>query len=250
MAVFQTFREDGSLQFDAGITPYCYHSKGTVTTISTTGSNPHWSGSSPSSALIPMNYDSDELIALYMPDYGYARYANLPFNGVWYHIFHTMAPVGTTVTFYRFMLSTTIGTGAPGAGLELFNQAGQRTFNSKMRPAIVAGTLSNLGASMTLPPGRQYASVVQTQAGHERTTWDGSQEVITNDKGQVIATVWNGSSDQKLYGVKWLAPNAPVLVQVNFNDGVVQSTSPSRPPDSEFYRNEIQNVLFFDVTGI
>ncbi|WP_084581792.1 hypothetical protein [Sphingomonas azotifigens] len=249
MAIFRTFRPDGSLQFDAAITPYCLLEKGYVSTVSTTGSNPHWSGNSPSSALIPMNYDSDELIALYLPGYGYARYANLSWNGSWWHIFHTMAPVGSLVTYYRFAYATTIP-GYGGAGLQLFNPAGQRTFHSSMRPAIVAGTLSGLYSGISLPAGRQYASVVQTQAGHERTTWSGGQDVITDDKGQVIAIVWTGDSDQKLYGVRWLTQDSAQLVEVEFNGGPVQSASPTQPADTQFYRNEIENVLFLDVTNI
>lgn len=252
MAVTSLYRDDGTLIFDPGIPPYCCVAKGTVTTVSTTGANPHWSGNSPSSALIPMSYDSDELIALYMPGYGYARYANLQFNGVWYHIFHTMAPVGTTVTFYRFMPATTIG-GDFGPGVETFTSAAQRTFHSAMRPAIVMGTLSGLGASATLPAGRTYASIVQTLAGHSRSVWDGGQESEYNDKGQLIWTYWTGYSDSKLYGVEWSASNAPSLVQVWFDDQQIKMDvlqSPSRPADTEFYHMEIENVLFVDVTGI
>lgn len=249
MAIFQSLRSDGSIQFDASMAPYCFRDKGSVATISTAGSSPHWAGSALSSALIPMNYDSDEIIALYMPGYGYARYANLPYNNNWYHIFHTSAPVGTAITFYRFMIGTNIG-GNYGPGLELFNEAGQRTFHSGMRPAIVAGSLSGLGASMNLPGGRQYASIVQTQAGHERTTYDGGRDVEYDDKGRVTGRYWTGASDSKLYGVQWNSPTSPSLVQVSFNDQAIRNGAAAQPANSEFYHNEIENALFVDVTGI
>lgn len=253
--VFRTFRSDGSLQFDAGITPFVFHSKGVVTTVSTTGYSPHWSGNSPSSALIPMNRDSNEMIAVYLPGYGYARYGNVahPANGIWYHVYHTMAPVGTEVTYYRFVDATELASATYGPGIELYNESGVRTFHSDMRPAVISGTLSGLGATTTLPAGRTYASVVQSLAGHERSYWDGTQEKIYGDKGQVIARVWNGYSDAKLYGVQWTAPNTPRLVEVWFNDQSIQmdvKNSPTVPANSEFYHIDIENCLFLDVTGL
>lgn len=253
--VFRTFRSDGTLQFDAGIAPYVFHSKGSVTTVSTTGPSPHWSGNSPSSALIPMNRDSNELMALYMPGYGYARYGNVahPTTGVWYHVYHTMAPVGSTMTYYKFVPATELAQATYGPGLWLFNEAGALTFHSDMRPLIPVADLTGLGASASLPAGRTYASVVQSLAGHERYTWDGTQETVENDKGQVIARLWNGFSDSKLYGVQWSTPRAASLVQAAFNDQSIQMdvrNSPTRPADSEFYHTEIENALLVDVTGL
>jgi len=255
--VFRVFRPDGMLQFDATAATLVFHSKGTVTTVSTTGFTPHWSNSSPSSALIPMDRNSNELFALYMPGYGYARYANVqhPTTGVWYHVYHTMAPPGSTVTWYRFLPATELA--APGSGwgpgLALYNESGQLTFHSDMRPMIAPAALTGVGASTQLPAGRSYASLVQTLAGHERYTWDGTQEVVENDKGQVIARLWNGVADGKLYGVKWNSPTNPSLVEVSFNDQIIQqdvNTSPTVPANSTFYSIPIEDVLFVDVTGL
>lgn len=250
----QTFRSDGSLQFDTDIPPYVFTEKGTVTTISTTGANPHWSNTSPSTALIPMNYDSDEMIALYMPGYSYARYANLQFNGVWYHIFHTSAPVGTPVTFYRFVMGTNVATNYSG-GWECFDGNGVRTFHAYMRPAVVAATLSGLGSSLTLPAGRSYASVVQTLAGHERYTYDNVVQSEQNEKGQTIFRWYDMFVDGKLYGVSWSGTTA-TLSTVSFNDQTAQygipttGAVPPPPAPSEYFHIEIENVLFLDVTGL
>lgn len=249
MPIARFYRPDGSLQFDASIPPYTFLSKETVTTVSTTGSNPHWSNNSPSTAMIPMAYDSDELIAVYLPGYGYARYGNLPFNGVWYHIYHTDAPLNTTVTYYRFRLGTQIA-GDFGPGLKLYNEAGARTYHSGSRAAVVAGFLSGAGNTINLPGGRNYASVVQTLAGYERSIWDGGQEIITNDKGQTIAKVWTGESLGRLYGVKWNNTTSATLVEVPFDDQQIQSEAKDNPADSYFYMNPIENVMFLDVTGI
>lgn len=253
--VFRTFRSDGSLQFDAGITPFVFQSKGVVTTVSTTGYSPHWSGNSPSSALIPMNRDSNELIAIYLPQYGYARYGNVahPTTGVWYHVYHTMAPLGTAVTYYRFVPATELPPATYGPGIELYTEAGIRTFHSDMRPAVIAGTLSGLGATTTLPAGRTYASVVQSLAGHNRSFWDGGRESEYDDKGRLIWTYWTGYTDGKLYGVQWTAPNKPSLVEVWFDDEQIRmdvKQSPTVPANSEFFHIEIENCLFFDVTGL
>lgn len=249
MAIGRFYRQDGSIQFDANIPPYAFQGKGTVTTISTTGSSPHWSTSSPSSALIPMAYDSDELIAVFLFGYGYARYANLSYNGQWYHIFHTDAPVGTTVTYYRFRIATSFQ-GDYGPGLQLFNTAGVRTYHSGLRAAVPVGFVSGVGSSLVLPTGRAYASVVQTQAGYERYVWSGEREVETNDKGQIISRSWLGQQIGRLYGVKWSNAWTADLVEVPFNDASIRSGATTKPADSVFYSNPINDVMLLDVTDL
>lgn len=253
MAVtFQTFREDGTLQLDASIPPYCFHSKATVTTISTTGFSPHWSDSSPSSALIPMTYDSDELIAVTMATgYGYARYADLqhPASGIWYHIYHTSAPVGTPVTYYRFVKGSDLSTTSYPVGLELFNESGVRTFSSSMRPAIVAGMASTLGTATTMAAGRTYASIAPSLAGHARAYYDGSSAPIENDKGQIIGWEYFGYQDSKLYGVRWNSSNVAELVAVSFSDKNISAGAP-QPAYTEAFNIPISDVMYLDVTGM
>lgn len=251
-SVFQTFRVDGTLQLDATIAPFCFHSKSTVTTVSTTGFSPHWSDSSPSSALIPMTYDSDELIAVQMaPGYSYARYADLqhPSSGTWFHIYHTDAPIGTTVTYYRFIRGTDLATAAYPVGLELFNESGVRTFSSSMRPAIVGGMASNLGTVTAMTSGRSYASIAPSLAGHSRAYFDGSSAPIENDKGQVVGWEYYGYQDSKLYGVRWNNSYTAELVGVSFSDKNLTAGEP-QPAYSEYFNIGITDVMYLDVTGI
>ncbi|MDG2532081.1 hypothetical protein P6144_00325 [Sphingomonas sp. HITSZ_GF] len=250
--VFQTFRPDGTLQLDSTIPPFCFHSKATVTTVSTTGFSPHWSNSSPSSALIPMTYDADELIAVQMPTgYGYARYADLQYPGssTWYHIYHTDAPVGSTVTYYKFVRGTDLATASHPVGLELFNEAGVRTYASSMRPAIITGMASNVGTVTTMTAGRSYASIAPSLAGHERYYFDGSSAPIENDKGQIIGWEYYGYSDSKLYGVRWNNSYTAELVGVSFSDMNISAGSP-QPSYSEFFNIPISDVMYLDVTGL
>lgn len=250
--VFQTFRPDGTLQLDSTIPPFCFHSKATVTTVSTTGFSPHWSDSSPSSALIPMTYDADELIAISMaPGFGYARYADLqhPSSGTWFHIYHTDAPVGSTVTYYRYVRGTELTTAAHPVGLELFNEAGVRTYASSMRPAIVTGMASNLGTVTAMASGRSYASIAPSLAGHARAYFDGSNAPIVNDKGQVIGWEYFGYQDSKLYGVRWNNAHTVELVGVSFSDKDFSAGAP-QPAYTEAFYIPISDVMFLDVTGL
>ncbi len=250
MGLAQSFRVDGSLQFDDSITPYVYSSRGTVTTIDARNSDPHYSNSSPSTALIPMNYEADELILLRMDDqHAYARYANLPRNGSWNHIYHTSAPVGTTVYYYRFVQSTTI-VGDLGYGLHMFNEGGQRTFHSNMRPLIPVAILDGVGSSTSLNTARTYASLVPTLAGRDILTYDGTYEDNFDDKGKLIYRGWNGQNDGKLYGVQWLNNYTPRLTEVSFNDVGVQTPADTQPPNQSSYNIPLNGVMIVDVTGL
>jgi hypothetical protein len=261
MATARFRRPDGTIQFDANIAPYVFQNKGTVQTFNVQQRYPQWTCSAPSSFFVPMNYDADEVIAITMPNgHAYSKYATLAsyggsnLNG-WQHIYHTTAPAGSTITYYRFQSMINVSVPSNGPALRLRNDAGQLTFSSAMRPAIVAGTLSGNGSTINLNGSRAYASIIQSFAGYEQSHFDGSYEEYTDEKGMVYARYWNGYSTTKMYGIRTNNAASASVVEVPFYDtqynmlmsGAYQYNPPA---DSSQFNLPLQNALMVDVTGI
>ncbi|UYY77487.1 hypothetical protein [Sphingomonas sp. R1] len=261
MAQAQFFRQNGTIQFDAAIAPYIFQNKGTTQTFNVQQRYPQWTCSAPSSFFVPMNYEADETIAIMMPNgYAYSKYATLAsyggssLNG-WQHIYHTNAPAGSTITYYRFQNSINVGSGYTGPGLRLYNPAGQLTFDSAMRPAIVAGTLSGNGSTINLNGSRAYASIIQSFAGYEQSYFTGSYEEYTDEKGNVYARYWNGYSSTKMYGIRTNNAASASVVEVPFYDtqyNVLMSGAYqyNPPANSSQFNLPLENALMVDVTGI
>lgn len=245
MAVFQIRRRDGTLQLDGEIGTYVFHSKGTVVT-----GDSHLPTQATSTAYFPMVRDSNEILAVRGPNgYAFARYADFTKDGVWYHIYHTMFPKGTTMTWYRFIPAMEVP-GLVGPGLELRNRQNQITYASNMRALRCWGTVSNIGTSFSLTAGRDYAAIIQTLAGKSSIHYDGDWYEEYDDKGRPTGQYWTGSQDNPLYGVRFDSQTTGQLTRVEFNNQSVRApkSGNSPPPDQVSYDLDIINLMMVDVT--
>jgi hypothetical protein len=248
VAVFQTFRTDGGLQFDAGLMTMALIGKGTVTTQTRLSGN-----TTASSALVPLPDLSSPIIIAVQSSFAAARAGRYVSNGQPVAHFATNGAVGQPLNYWLFGQSNRFP--PTGVGLELYDTAGNLTYSSSRPVCTIADVLPGVLQSRTLSASRQYAMAAQEFTGHSSN----NGEVYMNgrpwepgDGGNTSSSSWSYINDGKLYGCA--VRGAEVATGFVSYDDVRRTLGTSRtplyPPPSAKWSRPMGAVLVIDVTGL
>lgn len=247
MAMFQTFRQDGALQFDAGLMTMALIGKGSV------ASQARVSGTStPSSILIPLpDLSTPIIIAVQCPVVA-ARCGRYVSNGQPVAHLACAGPVGTALRYWLFGQSNRFP--PTGVGLELYDSSGNLTYSSARPVCNVAAILPGEGQSVTLADGRQYAVATQEFTGRDTNNGRIYKDGVAwepGDGGNTASSSWSFQNDGKLFGS---SVNGGTIVtgNVSYNDGrkgTGTGRTPIYPPASAKWYRAMGAALVVDVTG-
>ena len=190
---------------------------------------------------------TNPIVAIRMNGYTVARAGS-------YGIFATDAPIGTSYTYYIFDYSVSLPASSD-YGIEIYNSAGQITFNSNYFPMQVLNMLegnSNSNITNTVTHTGKLLAIANSSMGGYATRG----EVYCSDSG--APQFWDGYycdnlvaiNDAKLYGGQLSNSSQTVTTaNVSYDDVTLtlgNSNNYSVPPDW----NTTSKLLVFDVTNI
>ena len=225
---FEHYRQDGKLLASTlFVTAFCRRS-GTGTTATSVLGN-----TVPSQISLDVSGFTSPRVVVRMPGYSVA-FASRQGNTIY---MVTNAPVGSSFTYYLFDRSSTLPGRASGVGVESYNEAGQKTFDSAYWPlkmlarlAPPATEFSLTGESYTRTGSQTLAGLATTFSGRSKPR-DGSFLCYTGGASQ-----WDGgacsdlrySQYGKLFGAQVSSDGTKVTsVPVSWDDVQVRTSSNS-----------------------
>jgi hypothetical protein len=137
----EIFSADGVLQADANLFGYFCRKSATVTSIA----DPGFGWTSPSVFIVPKTTYTYPLFAFRSNGHRIARVTTQDGD----HVFASSAPIGTTLDYFAFDWAPTLPAPASGFGIEMRNDAGQRTFVSDQFPMRVAALMTTGSQTFT-----------------------------------------------------------------------------------------------------
>jgi hypothetical protein len=239
----EIYASDGTLQANSEMLCWFCRKSGTGTTLV---KGLGLGNTTPSRIEVDVTGMTNPVVAIRMNGYTVARAGG-------YGIFTSDAPVGTSYTYYIFDYSASLPA-STGYGLEIFNAAGQRTFNSSYFPMQVLNILT--GSSNTFifeaasHTGKALAIASSVMGGY-RTAGD----LYCYDTGgpSFIDGYCNDikyQNDHKLYGGALSNSSQTVVTgNVSFDDVLVSAGNSDNyyvPPNWD----RPTKILVIDVTNI
>jgi len=248
VAVFQTFRTDGSLQFDAALMTMALISKGTVYTQSRVAGN-----SNASSVLVPLPDLTSPFLVAFSARFVCARAGAYSASGTPVAHFASNGAIGSPVNYWIFGRTDRFPPSG-GAGLELFNEQGQMTYSSRRPIATIAGILTDVQQSTTLASARTYAVAVPDWVGRHLDTgarYRNGKPYFGGTNGTTNYT-WGWRPDGKLYGGA-VADNVISTGLVSYDDVIATlnfGPQPADPSPAAVWTHPMGTSLILDVTGL
>jgi hypothetical protein len=247
VAVFQTFRADGGLQFDAGLMTMTLIGKGTVYTQA-----PLSGRSVVSSALVPLPNLSDPIIMAIQTPYFAARAGRYMNGSQAVAHYATAGAIGSPLRYWLFGKTNSFP--PANVGLELFDQAGNLTYSSSRPICAIASVLNGSGQSATLWGGREFAMSAQEWTGYRSARAGLYRNGVPWEPGDSSTSVatWSYNQETFLYGC---AVNGVTVATagVNYDSGrttLGSSREPIYPPANATWTRPMGSVLVIDVTGL
>ena len=238
----EIYASDGTLQANSEMLCWFCRKTGTGTTMV---KGIGLGNTTPSRIEVDVTGITYPVVAIRMNGYTVARAGG-------FGIFTSDAPVGTSYNYYIFDYSASLP--SPGAqyGLEIFNSAGQRTFNSSYFPMQVLSILNN-GESVT-HSGKILAVASSVMGGYrtagELNCYDFGGPTIPEEGPGYYCNDLKYQNDCKLYGGALSNSSQTVATStVSFDDVLVSagnSNSYYIPPNW----NSPTRLLIIDVTNI
>lgn len=247
VAVFQTFREDGALQFDAGLMTMALIGKGTAYTQSRLSGN-----TNPSSVVVPLPNLTDPIIIAVQATQGVARAGRYVKDGQPVAHYASAAPIGSPVNYWLYGQSNTFP--PTGVGLELYNEQGQLTYSSSRPIATIAAVLNGSDQSADLPGGRSYAMAAQEWTGYSQPSGGIYRNGVPYEPGDGTGNQtanWSYNNNGKLFGCMVNGSNVRTGT-VTYDDVRVSmgnSRTPLYPDGNRTWTRPMGPVLVLDVTG-
>jgi hypothetical protein len=243
----EIYASDGTLQANSEMLCWFCRKSGTGTTLV---KGLGLGNTTPSRIEVDVTGMTNPVVAIRMNGYTVARAGG-------YGIFTSDAPVGTSYTYYIFDYSASLPA-STGYGLEIFNAAGQRTFNSSYFPMQVLNMLtgsSNTNITETATHTGKVLAIASSVMGGYRTAgelycYDSGGPVIDEGGAGGFCYDLRYQNDAKLYGGA-LSNSSQTVTTANVSYDDVQvsagdSNSYYIPPNWD----RPTKILVIDVTNI
>ena len=237
----EIYASDGTLQANSEMLCWFCRKTGTGTTLV---KGLGLGNTTPSRIEVDVTGITNPVVAIRMNGYTVARAGG-------YGIFTSNAPVGTSYTYYIFDYSASLPSSGD-YGIQIFNSAGQITFNSNYFPMQVLNILSN-GSSGVTHIGKTLAVAGSVMGGYriagELLCYDAGGPTIDEGGGSFCNDL-KYQNDCKLYGGALSNSSQTVDTStVSFDDVLISAGNSGSyyvAPDW----NSPSKIIVIDVTNI